>query len=256
MKPLVIVTRPAEAGARLLQRLRSAGRDALGWPVFEIGPAPDPEHARRTLGRLSDFDLALFVSPAAVRAATALLDGTWPSTTAIGAVGAATGVAVREILQPSAGTAIISPALDGAAGSEAFWAEWERRGGTARRVLVLRAQQGREWLAERFGVAGATVEGLVVYTRTDPSADPAARSEVQRSIATSVPAIVVFSSSEAVDALDRQMAGIEGARGWLRQGVAIATHERIRDRLLGAGYTHVELSAPDDDAVFARLESL
>ena len=190
----------------------SAGWDALGWPVFEIGPAPDPEHARRTLGRLADFDLAIFVSPAAVRAAAALLDGAWPGTTAIGAVGAATGVAVSENLKPPAGTFVIAPASDGAAGSEAFWAEWEQCGRTARRVLILRAQHGREWLAERFGAAGAVVEDLAVYTRTDPSIDPAARSEVQRAMASSVPAITVFSSSEAVDALDRQMADIDGAR--------------------------------------------
>ena len=256
MKPLIVVTRPAEAGERLLERLRTGGWDALGWSVFEIGLAPDLEHARRILGRLADFDLAIFVSPAAVRAAVALLDGTWPNSTAIGAVGAVTGVAVKESLKPPTGTHVIAPAPDGAAGSEAFWAEWERRGCAARRVLILRAQHGREWLAERFSAAGAIVESLAVYTRTDPSTDPAARREVQRAMASSVPAIVVFSSSEAVDALDRQMAGIEGAREWLRQGVAIATHERIRDRLLGAGYTRVELSAPDDDAVVARLESL
>jgi uroporphyrinogen-III synthase len=95
-----------------------------------------------------------------------------------------------------------------------------------------------------------------VYTRTDRSTDPAALRELQRAMASSMSAIVVLSSSEAVDALDRQMADIDGARGWLRQGVAIATHERIRDRLLGAGYTRVELSSADDDVVVARLESL
>lgn len=256
MNPLVIVTRAAEAGARLRQRLQAAGWDTMVWPVFEIGPAPDPELARRMLHRLDEFDLALFVSPAAVRATAALLDRTWPSTARIGAVGAATGVAVQEVLKPPAGTLVIAPASEGSTGSEAFWAEWERRRCAARRVLVLRAQHGREWLAERFAAAGAAVEVLAVYSRTDCTTDPAARRELQHAMASSVPAIVVFSSSEAIDALDRQMADIDGARNWLRQGVAIATHERVRERLLGAGYTQVELSAPDDDAVVARLESL
>lgn len=256
MKPLVIVTRPAEAGARLLQRLQAAGWDTLGWPVFEIGPAPDREHARLMLDHLTDFDLAIFVSPAAVRATAALFDRTWPGTTMIGAVGAATGVAVQEVLKPPAATLVIAPTPESSTGSEAFWAEWERRRCVARRVLVLRAQHGREWLAERFAAAGAAVEVLAVYTRTDCAADPAARRQLQRAMASSVPAIVVFSSSEAVDALDRQVADIDGACNWLRQGMAIATHERIRERLLGAGYTQVELSAPDDDAVVARLESL
>ena len=135
MKPLIIVTRPAGAGERLLQRLRSDGWDALGWPVFEIGAAPDRGDARRTLGRLADFDLAVFVSPAAVRAAAALLDGAWPGTTAIGAVGTATGAAVNERLKPPAGTFVVAPASDIAAGSEAFWTEWDQCGRKARRVL-------------------------------------------------------------------------------------------------------------------------
>jgi uroporphyrinogen-III synthase len=256
VNPLVIVTRPAEAGARLLQRLRAAGWDALWWPAFEIGPAPDPMHARRTMDRLSEFDLAIFVSPAAVRSTAELLDRTWPDTTTIGAVGAATGVAVQESLEPSPGTPVIVPASDGAAGSEAFWAEWTQSDHVARRVLVLRAQHGREWLAERFGAAGAAVEVLAVYTRSDPVMDPAAQRGVQRAMKSATPAIVIMSSSEAVDALDRQMATIKGACGWLRQGVVVATHERIRERLLGAGYRHVELSASDDDAIVARLESL
>jgi uroporphyrinogen-III synthase len=67
--------------------------------------------------------------------------------------------------------------------------------------------------------------------------------------------VAVFSSSEAVDALDRQLSAQAGAAQWLRNGRALATHERIRERLLDAGYRRVEMTAADDEAVVARLES-
>lgn len=256
MKPLIIVTRPAEAGERLQRRLAGADWTALWLPAFDIGPAPDIAQVRAALSRLADFDLAVFVSPAAVRAVAAVLEGPWPLSTAIGAVGAATGVAARAALRPPAGTAVIAPAADDAAGSEAFWSEWSQRGQAARRVLLLRAQQGREWLADRFAATGAAVEVIAVYTRTDREAAPSAQLQLHAALAAAQPVIIVFSSSEAVAALDRQLTGIEGARVWLRQGAAVATHERIRDRLLDAGYTRVELSSPADDDLIARLESL
>jgi len=68
--------------------------------------------------------------------------------------------------------------------------------------------------------------------------------------------VTIFSSSESVAALDRPLAVSPGAPAWLRRGVAVATHERVAEQLLAAGYTRVELSAPDDDALMARLESI
>ncbi len=65
-----------------------------------------------------------------------------------------------------------------------------------------------------------------------------------------------FRSSEAVDAIERQLSGAAGAVAWIKQGVALAAHARIRDRLLDVGYRQVVLTPSDDDAIVARLESL
>ena len=81
---LVIVTRPASAGQRLFERLLERGHRAWWWPAFDIGAAPDAQRARATLARLADYDLAIFVSANAVRAAQPLLSGAWPSGTMIG----------------------------------------------------------------------------------------------------------------------------------------------------------------------------
>lgn len=253
MNSPVIVTRPAPAGPRLLRRLQGAGRDAVWWPAFELGPAPDPSRASETLARLVDFDLAVFVSPAAVQAVADLRDALWPRDTIIGAVGAATEAAVHRQLKLPDDACVVAPA-DHGSGSEAFWAEWIRQGRVAHRVLILRAQHGREWLGEQFGATGAQVEVLPVYTRAEGSMDDAGLQRLRGWLDADAPVVTVFSSSEAVDALDRQLVVPSGAPAWLRRGVAVATHERVAEKLLAAGYTRVELSAPDDDALMARLE--
>jgi uroporphyrinogen-III synthase len=254
MNPVVIVTRPAAAGERLHGRLIASGWDAVWCPAFDIGAAPDARATSSLLQALPQFDLVVFVSPNAVRASLALVEQPWPKGVAIGAVGEATAAAVRAELVLAAETPVIAPGGD-AAGSEAFWAAWTDSGRAARRVLILRAQYGREWLAERFSEAGAEVEVLPVYTRTEHRLDASARTLLQRAMVEQRPSVAVFSSSEAVEALDRQLSAQDGAAPWLRNGWALATHERIRERLLDAGYKRVEMTAADDEAVVARLES-
>jgi uroporphyrinogen-III synthase len=67
------------------------------------------------------------------------------------------------------------------------------------------------------------------------------------------PLSILFTSSEAVGAFDRQVNGVPGAAMWLRQGRALASHPRIAARLLAAGYTRVEVSASDNEAALAQL---
>lgn len=256
MKPHIIITRPGDAGRRLQASLQQAGRDAVWWPAFDIGPAPDAAHARRVLDRLGDFDLAVLVSPAAVRATSELLVQPWPASTVIGAVGAATAAAVGEWLHPDSSVSLIAPAASEETGSEAFMAEWQRRGQAAQRVLILRAQHGREWLAQRFAEFGSRVETLAVYTRNECELDAAARGWLAEAIDGGASVAAVFSSSEAIAALDRSVHDEPRARDWLRAGTAIATHARIAEQLLAAGYSRVLTSAADDAAVLAQLESL
>ena len=65
---------------------------------------------------------------------------------------------------------------------------------------------------------------------------------------------IVFSSTEAVAALDRQVDS--AAQAWLRNGVAIACHPRIAEQLLSNGYARVLNATFDDDSIIAKLESI
>lgn len=256
MKPLVIVTRTGEAGRRLHIRLQYTGHDVAWWPAFDIGPAPDVDQARCTLATLDAFDLAIFVSPAAVRATVELHAQPWPAGTAIGAVGAATAAAVAEWLRPSPEVPIIAPATHDDTGSEAFMVEWQRQRRTARRVLIVRAQHGREWLAQRFAEGGSHVETIAVYARTECALDASAERWLASAVGAGAPVATVFSSSAAIAALDRSVQPVSGASAWLRNGAAIATHSRIAEQLLASGYSRVLTASADDAAVLAQLESL
>ena len=162
---LVIVTRPASAGQRLSERLLERGHRAWWWPVFDIGAAPNAQRARTTLARLADYDLAIFVSANAVRAAQPLLSGPWPPGTMMGAVGASTRAALEADLKPAPSSVVSAQDEDQQSGSEAFWRAWQATKQRAQRVLLVRAEDGRNWLGERFEEQGARVDAVAVYSR-------------------------------------------------------------------------------------------
>lgn len=251
---LVIVTRPASAGRRLFERLLRQGYRAHWWAAFDIGDAPDPPHARAVLARLSDYDLAIFVSSTAVHAAQSLMSGAWPSGTVIGAVGASTLAAVEAELKPPQKAVISATEEDQQSGSEAFWGAWLATKHRAHRVLLVRAQDGRNWLNERFAEQGAQVDTVAVYSRVLRRPSAQELQNLKEWIASGEEPAIVFSSTEAVTALDRQVDS--AAQAWLRNGIAIACHPRIGDKLLSNGYARVLNSTFDDDSIVAQLESI
>lgn len=254
--PPIIVTRPDAGGRALTDALAARGLDALWLPAFEIGPAPDEQIARAALARVADFDLAIFVSAAAVRATAALLEGAWPARTAIGAVGAATAGAVVQAIPGAASARCIAPAAtdEHDAGSEAFWDALVRSAVQPRRVLLLRAEGGREWLAERLAEAGARVTAVAVYSRRAHGASDDELATLRRWCEAGRAPAVLVTSSEAVDVLAGQIDRAD-AREWLRTGCALATHTRIAARLREAGFARVVLTPPRAADIVAALEA-
>lgn len=254
MSMVVIVTRPASAGKRLFDRVIEQGHRALWWPAFDIGTAADIERARAILARLTDYDLAIFVSVHAVRAARPLLEGAWPSGTMIGAVGASTRAAIEAELEPDPGLIVMEHDDDQQSGSEAFWRVWQASAHRARRVLILRAEDGRNWIGERFAEQGAQVDAVAVYSRRLHRMSAAERQQLQQWIAADERPAIIFSSTEAVAALDQQVDS--AAQAWLRAGTAISCHPRIAEQLSSNGYARVINATFDDDVIIAKLESI
>jgi uroporphyrinogen-III synthase len=245
---LALVTRPGEAGQRLACALRDRGQSALWWPAFDLLAPADVSPLQTMLQQLAQFDLAVLVSPAAVRGLAALdLCGRWPMTTRIAAVGAGTLQLARGLLPGAEAARSIAPAADAPqGGSEALWEALRREREPPRRALIVRAETGREWLGDRLREAGCQVEYAGVYRRSVHIPSGAQRAALAASQDGGDRAAAIVTSSEAVAALDRQFSETPDAKVWLRQGLALCSHPRIANALRTAGYAVVrecELSA-------------
>lgn len=248
------MTRPGAAGERLATQLQAAGGAAVWLPSFTLGAAPDAPLAGTRVQGLAPGDLVVFVSPAAVEFAAPALPAAWPAAVAIGAVGAATGAALQA-RYPGSALPLVVPDVDAAdAGSEALLpalqATW-RDAAVPRRVLLVRATHGREWLGERLREHGAAVETLAVYRRDPYTPSAADRDALAALLRTGAPLATVLTSSEAVAALGVQLAAQPEVLAAVRRGSALVSHARIAAAAQAAGFADVRIAAPDAATLMA-----
>lgn len=243
----LLVTRPAAQARDWVARLAAAGVEAAALPLIEIAGPPDPAVVAAAWRRLADYRLAVFVSPNAVeRFFAARPEGAvWPQDTLAGSTGPGTTRALH-----AAGLAraqCIAPADDAPQfDSEALWslvAGWPWAG---RRVLAVRGDGGRDWLASRLREAGAEVDFVAAYRRRAPQLDAAGRALLQAALAAPAQHLWFFSSSEAIDNLQALCA--PDTPDW-RAARALATHPRIAERARRAGFGAVTEVAPSPSAV-------
>jgi len=248
MTPTLIVTRPRAQCGAWLERLGALGVDAVALPLIEILPARDASAVLAAWRDLPAVDLVVFVSPNAVAQFFAASAGAaWPAHALAACVGPGSAQALAEHGVPAAN--IVQPAADAESlDSEHLWVQLApQRDWAGARVLMLRGDGGREWLADRLAEAGARVEPVTVYHRSGPSFSPA-----EQALLDSLPArpgkhVWLFSSAEAIGYLQgRAPAGQP----------AIATHPRIAEAARAAGFAPVVLTRPAPEAVTRALKAL
>ena len=153
-----------------------------------------------------------------------------------------------ELNSPAVGPAA-EPAADAASlDSEHLWQQLSpRRDWAGARVLLLRGDGGREWLAEQLTAAGANVEAVTTYHRAGPRLDAAEQALLDTIRAEPTGFVWLFSSAEAVGHLQGQR---------LRGQRAIATHPRIAEAARATGFDPVVLARPAPEAVTQALKGL
>lgn len=194
----ILVTRPAEQAARISQLIRDAGGRPYLFPCLEIQPPADPAQLDNILGRLDEFDFAIFVSPTAAARTFARLAGrAWPSSLKAAAVGQGTARA----LHGHGITDVIAP--PGQADSEALLALPDLQAVAGKRVVIFRGEDGRELMAQTLAQRGASLEYAQCYRRAKPNADitPLLREHEQQTFAA-----IVLTSRESLANL-REMLG-------------------------------------------------
>lgn len=253
----VVITRPKAQATAWVERLHALGVDAVALPLLTIAPAADADAVQRAWQELPGCALVVFVSPNAVQAlfahapvpagSPARSPARWPAGTLAASTGPGTSAALRAAGVPP--QQLVEPAADAASfDSEALWAQIGSRPWRGQRVLVVRGDQGRDWLATMLREQGAEVGFVAAYRRVDTQLDDDARRLLHQ--ACSEPALHLwhFSSSAAVHTL-RLLAP---QQRW-GQSRAVATHPRIVEAAREAGFGQVERVGVRAEDVAQRL---
>lgn len=243
----VIVTRPAAQATGWVHDLQAAGLDAVALPLIGIAPPQDLAAVRQAWQNLPGLALVMFVSANAVEQFFAARpEGlSWPP----GLTAASTGPGTTAALQAAGVGRVVAPLPDAPQfDSEALWAligAWPWAGAA---VLVVRGEEGRDWLAQQLQGAGAQVHFVSAYRRLPPQLDGPGQAVLDGALAQPGQHCWLFSSSEAVGHLQR----LAPAAAW-GASRALASHPRIAQAARDAGFGQVDLVPPGAAAVAQLL---
>ena len=199
----VLVTRPREQAADLADTLTALGAEVLVAPLIRIAPPADPEPLRRAASDIGSFDWVVLTSANAAEhfgeAVSAIHgSGPLPQRVRVCAIGPATaarlgshGFAADVVAEESRaeGAVIALTAAESMQG---------------RRVLVPRADIGRDQIARALAAEGAEVIEVIAYRTIAENSVPDA---VGQALSAGRIDVVVFTSGSAV----RSFAAIFGA---------------------------------------------
>lgn len=162
-----LVTRPATRARALAQRIELAGGQAICFPTLEIAAAGDVAALERVLADIARFDLAVFISPNAVRHGLAYVHarGGPPARLRIAAIGHGTAA---ELAKAGVANAIV-PAEG--SDSEALLTRPELQQVAGQRIVIFRGDGGRKLLGDTLRARGAQVEYAECYRRVRPDTD-------------------------------------------------------------------------------------
>ncbi len=264
----VIVTRPAAQAGDFITRLLAMGVDAVALPLICIEALADGRPIIDAWRRLNDQALVMFVSANAVahffRGRPA--DVPWPPAVLAGGTGPGTQAALRAAGVPEA--CIVVPPPQGPHDTETLWTRLQGRAWAGRQVLLVRGEQGRDWLATQLQAAGAVVQPVAAYRRLPPAWGAAERRVTDTALAQPSVHAWHFSSSEALLHLRTFLQAAVGPDGLvspaapslavtaLSHSIALATHPRIADAARGVGFGSVQVLAVGPEAVAAWAASI
>ena len=228
----ILITRPREQAQGLAKLVEAAGGRAILFPAIEIQDVP--------LRKLAEFDLAIFVSPTAVKRALAAMK--WPPR----AKAAALGRGTQRELERHGIKGIIAP--DAGADSEALLAVPELQRVAGRRIVILRGEGGRSLLGDTLAARGAQVEYAECYRRVRPQTDSG---PLLTAFAKGAVHAVTVSSAEGLENLF-EMLGAPG-REHLKKTPLFVPHPRIAAEAKRLGLGEARVGGASDQEMLERL---
>ena len=250
----VVITRPAAQAEALALRLSASGCPVRLFPLLEIQPLADTTELSATLAKLNDYAMVAFVSPNAIDAVFAHLTD-WPKNVIAAVVGEGSRLALARHGVTDANATIISPSDKQRTDSETLLLELDLEVLRGQKVLIVRAESGRELLADQLRAAGVDVEQIVAYQRLAPTLDEARLVALRALLAEKNDWIIT--SSEALRLLKQMVEQADPAAGWqhLQNKTLILPHPRIAETAKECGFTHINLCGSGDEALFGAIQS-
>ncbi|OIR01369.1 uroporphyrinogen-III synthase [mine drainage metagenome] len=245
----IVITRPREQALELARRMERLGARPLLFPLLEIEAVRDGRQLREQISRLKQADLAIFISPNAVRYGMAAINSlaqrgavgegeALPSSLQIAAVGQASAQALREL--GVAGVIAPTERFD----SESLLALAELQAVAGRKVMIFRGDGGRELLGDTLKARGAQVEYVTCYLRSKPQMNTG-------EMLAAAPSAITVTSSEALSHLWEML--IEADRTRIAGIPLFVPHERIAKAARQQGWQHVTVTESGDDGLMSGL---
>lgn len=236
----IAVTRPREQAAQLAQRIEKLGGICIQFPLLEITPLADNQPLRDVAARLHEYQLAIFISPNAVRYGMQAIQhaGGLPAALQIATVGLSSAQALRDW---DIGK-VISPQqrFD----SESLLALPELQQVKGMHVLIFRGDSGRELLGDTLKSRGAKVEYVACYRRSNPQQNVSA-------LLAARPDALYVSSSEALSNLSGMPSPAEKKQ--LAALPLFVSHERIAAAAHKLGWQQIVTVGAGDEALLSEL---
>lgn len=212
------------------------------FPLLDIAPVADAEVLRQQVSRLAQCDLAIFISPNAVKyGMAAILDGAagLPENIKIATVGAGSA----KVLHAAGVAEVIVPAerFD----SEGLLATPELQNIAGWRVMIFRGDGGRELLGDTLKARGAAVEYVTCYQRSKPQ-------QPVSELLLASPAAITVTSSEALGYLWQMLD--EPEKMALLGTPLFVPHPRIAGLAQSQGWRDVHLTGAGDEGLLLALK--
>lgn len=223
-QPLAVLTRPKGLNETLAHALMQSG--------WQVRLAPALQINRRVLGvgertpDPADYDLIVFVSGNAVAGYASQLGDryVWPESTLAACVGLTTAQSVRDAF--GAAIEVLHPAPSDTQDSESLWRVITTRSTMPRRVLILRGQDGRDWLADQFQGRGIAVHIHAAYCRELATWSPDIQAELSVWAKNDRQVVWLLTSPHGIDSVMGQIERA-GAANWASRCRYIVTHPRL-----------------------------
>jgi len=255
---LAVLTRPAGRNVDVMHALIRRGWAVHECPALEIHTCP--VLGAQALPDPASFDLVVFVSRAAVNGYFAQLGPAfiWPASVRVGCMGPATAQAIRRACATV--SSIVYPHAESARDSEALWPLLQALKTPVRKVLIVRGQDGRDWLSERLNQAGVEVLTHQAYERVDAEWSEETVTKFKQWGDASVQATWLLTRAHGITAVTQQLQRI-GLMGWFRSGQFVLTHERLIQALALAlevepGSCRTHLCQPEDTDIVLCFDQI